>query len=521
MGMPVRGCLMMQHDGSIRAASYVRMSTDHQRYSTENQSDAIEAFALANNMTVVRRYLDEGKSGLSTDGRQGFEQLIADVTSGGADFDVILVLDVSRWGRFQDTDESASYEYICRKKGIKVLYCAEQFANDGSTVTTIVKNMKRAMAAMYSHDLSNKVFTGQCRLIGLGYRQGGPAGYGLRRLLIDEQGHPKGELRQGERKSLQTDRVILVPGPSEERDIVERIFHLFVDLGRSEGDIAHLLNREGIVTDLGRAWTRGTVHQILTNEKYIGNNIFNRVSFKLKQQRVRNAPDRWVRSDGAFQPIVDRSLFDRAAALIAARSQRMSDEEMLALLGKLFGERGMLSGLVIDEQDGFPSSTAYRSRFGSLLRAYALVGYRPRRDYRYIEINRELRRKHPEMVGMIATGLSDGGGAVTQEPESDLLWVNEEFSVSVIIARCQQTGAGARRWRLRFDTGLLPDITVVIRMDVDNRSPMDFYLLPRIDILSERVRLADDNGLILDAYRHDNLNLLFSFSSQVTIREAA
>ncbi|KAJ8136436.1 hypothetical protein OY671_010351, partial [Metschnikowia pulcherrima] len=177
----------------------------------ENEADAIEGCASANNMRVVRRYVEEGKSGLSTDGREGFEQLIADVERGGADFNVILVLDVSRWGRFQDTDESAAYEYICRKRGVEVLYCAEQFANDGSTITTIVKNMKRAMAAMYSHDSSNKVFAGQCRLIGLGYRQGGPAGYGLRRSSIDEQGNAKGELQQGERKSLQTDRVISVP----------------------------------------------------------------------------------------------------------------------------------------------------------------------------------------------------------------------------------------------------------------------------------------------------------------------
>nr|WP_277666017.1 recombinase family protein [Novosphingobium lindaniclasticum] len=505
----------------MRAVSYVRMSTDHQRYSTENQADAIEAYALANGMTLVRRYIDQGKSGLSTEGRQAFEKLIADVSGGSADFDVILVYDISRWGRFQDTDESASYEYICRKQGVEVLYCAEQFENDGSAVTTIVKNVKRAMAALYSHDLSHKVFVGQCRLIGLGYRQGGAAGFGLRRVLIDEQGNVKGELGNGERKSLQTDRVVLVPGPPAEREIVARIFYLFVELGRSEGQIAALLNGEGIVTDLGRAWTRGTIHQILTNEKYVGNNVYNRVSFKLKKRRVRNAPEDWVRSDGAFQAIVERQLFERAAAIVAARSQRLTDEDMLALLGKLFDEMGMLSGLIIDEQEGLPSSSAYRSRFGSMLRAYALVGYRPRRDYRYIEINRALRRKHPEVLEAVAAGLREGGGEVRHDPATDMLWVNDEFSVSVVISRCLLTGAGSRRWQLRLDTGLLPDITVVVRMDDANCAALDYYLLPRIDVLSERVRLADHNGLVLDAYRQLDLNLLFSFSSQTIVRETA
>ena len=104
---------------------------------------------------------------------------------------------MSRWGRFQDADESAYYEFICKEAGIAVHYCAEQFENDGSLSATIIKSMKRAMAGEYSRELSVKVFAGQCRLIGLGFRQGGMAGYGLRRQLIDEQRQPKGELALG------------------------------------------------------------------------------------------------------------------------------------------------------------------------------------------------------------------------------------------------------------------------------------------------------------------------------------
>jgi Recombinase len=129
-----------------------------------------------------------------------------------------------------------------------------------------------------SRELSAKVFAGECRLIELDYRQGGAAGYGLRRMLVDQQGHAKGVLTQGQQKSLQTDRVVLVPGPPEEVETVPEIYRLFVDEGKVEGEIASLLNARGIVTDLRRSWTRGTVQQVLTNEKYIGNNVYNRVS---------------------------------------------------------------------------------------------------------------------------------------------------------------------------------------------------------------------------------------------------
>src|SRR5450631_1639631 len=223
------------------------MSTDHQKYSTENQADAIRAYAAQRGIEIVRTYANSGKSGLSLDGRDALKQLIEDVQNGAADFKTILVYDVSRWGRFQDADESAYYEYICKRAGISVQYCAEQFENDGSPVSTIVKGVKRAMAGEYSRELSVKVFTGQCRLIELGFRQGGPPGYGLRRQLIDRDRNPKGLLVRGERKSLQTDRVILVPGPELEVETVRQIYELFVAQRKIEREITAELNGRGVL----------------------------------------------------------------------------------------------------------------------------------------------------------------------------------------------------------------------------------------------------------------------------------
>src|SRR5882724_5251841 len=216
----------------MRAAEYVRMSTEHQQYSTENQSDIIRQYAERRGMTIVRTYADAGKSGLRIEGRDALKQLIQDVEVGNADFSAILVYDVSRWGRFQDADESAYYEYICRRAGIEVQYCAEQFDNDGSPVSTIVKGVKRAMAGEYSRELSAKGFAGQCRLIEIGYRQGGPAGFGLRRMLVDQNGAHKGLLGRGEHKSIQTDRIILVPGEPVEVETVCWMYRAFVEEGR-------------------------------------------------------------------------------------------------------------------------------------------------------------------------------------------------------------------------------------------------------------------------------------------------
>lgn len=505
----------------IRAAQYVRMSTEHQQYSTENQAEAIRQYAERRGIEIVRTYADEGRSGLRLHGRDALRQLIEDVQNGKADFTTILVYDVSRWGRFQDADEGAYYEYICKHAGIAVQYCAEQFENDGSPVSTIVKGVKRAMAGEYSRELSAKVFAGQCRLIEHGFRQGGTAGYGLRRHLIDQSGAPKGELARGEHKSIQTDRVVLVHGPPDEVATVRWMYQTFVEERKSEREIADLLNMRGIITDLGRPWTRGTVHQVLINEKYVGDNVWNRVSFKLKKKRVRNNPDMWIRAKGVFDPIVDRDLFEAAQAIIRKRSLRLSDDELLDVLRRLFAERGYLSGMIIDETDHLPSSSAYQSRFGSLLRAYQLVGFTPDRDYRYIEINRALRQMYPAVMAATVSELERVGGQVDHDPLTDLLTINGEFTASIVIARCRETAAGSLRWHIRFDTRLHPDITVAVRMDRPNRSTLDYYLLPRIDMTLPNLRLAEFNGISLDAYRFDSLDALYRMAARVNLLEAA
>lgn len=107
------------------AAEYVRMSTEHQQYSTQNQAQTIREYAERRGIEIIKTYSDDAKSGLIIGGRDALQQMIADVESGTAGFSVILVYDVTRWGRFQDPDEAAYYEYRCRKAGMQVAYCAE------------------------------------------------------------------------------------------------------------------------------------------------------------------------------------------------------------------------------------------------------------------------------------------------------------------------------------------------------------------------------------------------------------
>ena len=503
------------------AVAYVRMSTEHQQYSTSNQMDVVREYAKRRSFEIVKIYSDEGKSGLNIQGRDSLAQMIRDVQSGGINFSAILVYDVSRWGRFQDADESAYYEYICRRAGVSVHYCAEQFENDGSPMSSVMKTMKRTMAGEYSRELSTKVFQGACRLIQMGYKQGGTAGFGLRRMLIDQNGQHKAALKMGEHKSLQTDRVVLIPGPDDEIKTVLWIYQAFIGEGKSESDIAKLLNERGVVTDFGRAWNRATIHQVLTNEKYIGNNVYHRTSFKLKLKHVVNPQEKWIRADGIFEGIVEPSLFHTAQGIILARSRKLSNDEMLEKLRGVLKKHGRICGMLIDEADDLPSSAAFSHRFGSLVSAYRLIGYEPGIDYSFIEINRKLRMEHPKIVASVTQQIGNLGAVAAWDDQTHLLHLNNELRVSIVLCRHLVTDGGSSRWIIRLDEGLKPDITVAVRMDATNEGVRDYYLLPAIDMTWENLRVAEENGVYLDAYRFQTLDYFLGMAERIKLEEAA
>ena len=126
------------------------MSTDHQKYSTENQIEAIRRYAEQRGFEICRIYEDAGRSGLKVDGRDGLQRLMKDVQSQAANFEAIIVYDVSRWGRFQEPDEGAYYEFRCIRANITVQYCAEHFPTDNAPMSAVMKSLKRAMAGEYS-----------------------------------------------------------------------------------------------------------------------------------------------------------------------------------------------------------------------------------------------------------------------------------------------------------------------------------------------------------------------------------
>ncbi len=130
---------------------------------------------------------------------------------------------------------------------------------------------------------------------------------------------------------------------------------------------------------------------------------------------------------------------------ILTRSRKLSDEEMLEKLRGVLTQHGRISGILIDEAEDLPSSSAFRNRFGSLVSAYRLIGYDPDIDYNFIEINRQIRKKHPEIMADVMGKLRQMGASIVLDEKTDLIFVNEEWTVSIVLCRYQQTDAGTAR----------------------------------------------------------------------------
>jgi DNA invertase Pin-like site-specific DNA recombinase len=466
----------------IPVAQYVRKSTDLQEYSIENQKVTIQHYAQGHGFEIVKTYVDAGRSGVILKLRGGLNQLLKDVLNGGNEYKAILVYDVSRWGRFQDADESAHYEFLCKNAGIPVHYCAELFPNDGTLPSSIFKALKRTMAAEYSRELSVKVSGAQKRLAQLGYRMGGAPGYGLRRLLVRADKLHTQKLRDGQRKSLAMDHVILVPGPKKEVECVKMIYASLLR-GMTMSDIARALNQHRMPFLGGRKWTSAAVGRTLRNPKYKGTLTYNRTTCKLHTRVVNTPTEQWTVKPRAYAPLIDERTFEKVQVLLKKRAMRKTREELLDVLRKLWKREGKLSQNLIDHDAHGLSVSGCHRRLGPLREVYKELGYEPpagtflKMDGKKITL-----RLRAEVLAQIAE-LFPKRVSFFYLPRGHrhLIKLDNSLCVSVLMCRSQQTLWRGLRWVIAPTSYESDYVTLLCRLNKENNEIHSLYLFPRLD----------------------------------------
>lgn len=496
---------------SKNAAAYLRMSTDKQNFSIDHQRAHIHEFARSHGLSIVAEYTDEGKSGLDLKGRPGLQALLAAVQRDLVAFSSILVYDVSRWGRFQDVDESAHYEYVCRSAGVEVIYCAENFHNDGSPMEALLKSIKRTMAAEYSRELSAKVFKAQCRFVGLGFKQGGSAGYALRRQVVSASGAVKGLLSSGQRKGNASDRVIFVTGPQHEIDTLSRIYFMYIDDLLGETEIARRLNQEGIPSEFDRPWSPWMVKSVLTNEKYLGDMVFNRGSFKLHRNSVHNPRDEWIRNTGAFESPLPVGLFARAQAERVRRNARPEKTQLLEQLRDLYKAHGKVTTAILYRvKSTLPKLLA--RHFGTITNAYFLAGITPSSSFKYVSTRRFVAATRRNVLAQ-CVALCPDARAEPKPGNSTLFIVDRKFDVAIVVARNRGVKAGNARWKLQPPKSSNVSFVIAVQLKPSNEEIEAYFVLPQGAFTNGDITLREERPATLKGYRFGSIADIFGLQN--------
>jgi DNA invertase Pin-like site-specific DNA recombinase len=461
----------------VPAAQYVRASTERQQYSIDYQSRIISQYASEHGFEVVRTFSDEARSGLDLRYRPALRQLLAEVMGGQASFRFILVFDVSRWGRFQDTDEAAHYEYVCKSAGIPIHYCAEQFSNEGRIADSLLKTLKRFMAGEFSRDLSARAAGGLNNIVARGFKYGAVPGYGLRRMLVGSYGRPKQLLAPGELKNISSDRVVFVPGPPEERAVVQEIYRKFVEERKTMRQIVRDLNEQRVPWTSGSRWTPEVVKRILNHPKYIGTLVFNRTEQKLHTRSRPTPKGKWIMIPNAFEALVDPKLFAAAQERLASFPRHKSNEQLIDDIRRLLREQGRLSLPLMRQTRlrkslGIASPTTYFKRLGSISRIFQLAGYEP-------SITNNFRARTAALRTKLMQNLIDCFPDEIRLARGKNKYLIFGDGAKVVIRMCRSfTIKSGRRWMLGGCDG--SSITLAATMNKQNTDVGDLYLLPAV-----------------------------------------
>jgi hypothetical protein len=288
-------------------------------------------------------------------------------------------------------------------------------------------------------------------------------------------------LQFGQCKNLKAERVTLVPGPKSEIRVVQRIFKSFVVEKKNRSQIAEELNADGILSRCGKRWTSLSVSNLLENEVYVGHLIYNRRSTKLGERTVSNPPDMWIRRDNVFKPIIEPRLFARAQKRLVEveNNKRQTNQQLLDRLSALLRQKGRLTVQIMRTAKNVRHPTVYANRFGSLTRAFELVGFKHEPRYRFADATAAIEQTVCSVVDDIIIDLRGRGVNASFLHELYLLTISGGLTVAIAVARAVSDGiTRSRRWEVRRLKYKKADLTLLIRMNSDNKRIRDYFLMP-------------------------------------------
>jgi site-specific DNA recombinase len=352
----------------VPTAAYLRRSTSKQEKSLEDQRSEIERYAAANGYRIVRWYQDDGISGDATECREGFLSLHKTVCN-GRDFDVILVWDQDRFGRF-DSMEAGYWIHPLRKAGVRLVSVTEGPINWDDFTGRVMYGLKQEGKHQFLRDLSRNVARGQISNAEKGFLCGQAAPYGYDRMLVDERGEPRQRIRNGDKFTKPRGwRTTLVPSDDAIKvSTVRWLYETYANTDTGMRGLADTLNEKGIPGPTGGPWYSASIKAMLENRNYTGTYTWakrregkyysvaagqilerDRSEVKLspagKPHAVDNPREAWIVVENSHEALIDAALFERVQAKMHER-RRSKTGASYRTHTKANGDAYLLSGLV-------------------------------------------------------------------------------------------------------------------------------------------------------------------------------
>jgi hypothetical protein len=255
-----------------------------------------------------------------------------------------------------------------------------------------------------------------------------------------------------------------------------------------------------------------TVNILLKNEKYLGQIVYNRRSYKLQKPPIDNPREMWIRHESAFAPLVSPELFAKAQKVMAEvkYGRRRSDEELLSQLNGLWRKKGHLSRDIIQADKKVFSCTAYTRRFGSIMNAYDRIGFDPGPRFHFYGTGERADEVIRSTVAELMNELRKWGERATFLPELNLLTVNDGLTIVMAtawsVADGTLDGRRHRRWHVRKLRFLRADQALIIRMKEANATIMDYFFLRAQNLPFTKDRKLRVSEIKFADYRHEQLS---------------
>ncbi|RGI76364.1 recombinase family protein [Ruminococcus bromii] len=304
----------------VRVAAYCRVSTDSEEQETSYEAQVshyTEYIKSKPEWQMVEVYADDGISGTNTVKRDEFNRMIADCEAGK--IDLILTKSISRFSR----NTLDCLKYTRKLKALKIaVFFEKENINTMDSKGEVLLTIMASLAQQESESLSANV------RMGIQYR--------------NQQG--KVQINHnwflGYTKDAEGNLVI----DPEQAEIVRRIYREYLE-GASFLQIKRSLEADGILNGAGHLkWHESNIHQILTNEKYIGDALLQKtytVSILEKKRSANNGQMPKYYVEGSHEAIIDKDVFMRVQSEIARRANLNPDGKR-----RVYSSRYALSGMV-------------------------------------------------------------------------------------------------------------------------------------------------------------------------------